>query len=345
MDDQQHMIDILRLKYQSTEDRLIRLEAYSMKDNLIISGLAETNGESTGDLVNALIDLFTTDLGLKLTAMYIKVCHRLASTSSKKGIRDVIVSFTTPIVKSTVLRASSLLKGRASPIYINEQLPKEVERQRRALYPVLKMAKGVNKKCFLKQDRLIVNGKSYHIYNVHDAPIDVSSISTRQTSTHVLFSGMLSMFSNFFTRERLLHDEDDMWFVSIEQFFQYKKAIHCGNKAATMNIIYQMDPVTIKLIGDRVKITDSWKAIARDVMFSAATAKFSQNPILTDYMLSTGERSFTECNPYERYWSIGRSLKDAVACEPDQLISAAPGKNVMGEILDQVRASIRTKLP
>ena len=160
-----------------------------------------------------------------------------------------------------------------------------------------------------------------------------------------MFSGMLSIYSSFHTKDRLFQDASGIWYVSTEQFLQYRKATICGDKYAAMNILCEMDPLTIKQIGDKVQVTEEWKRVARDVMLEGITAKFTQNPLLAESLLSTGDRSFVDCNRYDKFWGTGMSLNYVLGREAGKLVNDMPGRNIMGDILDTVKASLIEKHP
>ena len=64
-------------------------------------------------------------------------------------------------------------------IYINDEYPIEVKRNRDILRPILKLAKGIphyRDKCKLTGDRLIVNSITYTVDDMTKLPADLAPI-------------------------------------------------------------------------------------------------------------------------------------------------------------------------
>ena len=123
-------------------------------------------------------------------------CHRLHGKD--RNTRDIVARFENPHDKRRILKSAHKLKHRAEPVYINEQFPREIEQKRKILRPLLKEAKKRSHKATLVQDKLIVNGRPYHVDTLMYLPFDTSTLNTKLTQDHVLFGGRLSPFSNFF---------------------------------------------------------------------------------------------------------------------------------------------------
>ena len=55
-------------------------------------------------------------------------------------------------------------------IYVNEEFPMNIKKNRDTLRPILKLAKSLPEyrdKCKITQDRLIVNGITYTVHDLH----------------------------------------------------------------------------------------------------------------------------------------------------------------------------------
>ena len=82
---------------------------------------------------------------------------------------------------------------------------------------------------------------------------------------------------------------------------------------------------------------DEWNVKAPDELFPGLVAKFSQNKYLKDFMLATGRRNLVECNPGDKIWSCGLSLKNRR--KGDRRFWK--GDNKLGALLDRVRDHIK----
>ena len=311
------------------------MESYSMRENVIISGIDDSPPDETeSDLLVKLSDLFSREMSVDMSNVTIVRCHRLRKFAGRPGPRNVIVRFSSHLGKVSVMKSARNLKGREHPIYINDQFPKEINSQRATLRPIMKLGKQLGKKCSLVQEKLLVDGKSFTVDNLADIPFDISGLATKLTEEDVLFSGRVSPYSNFFTRDDLF-TLNGTSYCSSEQYYQHQKAIHSNNYVIAAEILDTSDPVTIKHAGDRIKDTGDWMdQHARVIMEEGVQAKFTQNHELATAITLTGTRNFLECNQYDTYWGIGLSLSEATRRD-DQ--SDIKGKNVMGDILATVR--------
>lgn len=332
-EDQQYQIDHMKIKYQATHDRLVKLESYSMRENIIISGIAEptqSGNESEDDLQHAVVHILENDLAL--VNMTVVRCHRLPSKFRKP--RDTIVRIASYKDKKDILQAAKKLKGRQPALYINEQFPREIENKRRLLRPLLKMARERQMKATLVYDKILIDGKLYAADKLYELPFDMGSISTRVTGDTIMFSGGLSIYNNLYPQSFVL---GGITYSCSEQFFQHAKATFMGNKAAAAAILMESDPVAMKRIGNSVHgDTQQWNTASRDFMYKAVHAKFQQSATLRDKMAATGSRHFVACDRYDTTWSNGLYLYDAHADDRSQW----KGKNWIGEILENVRRDV-----
>jgi len=152
------------------------------------------------------------------------------------------------------------------------------------------------------------------------------------TDQHVLYAGNLSPYSNFYTMGHpfIL---DGITFNCVEQCYQYTKATLADDIPAALNIMTESDPVTMKRVGDAVKVASKlWNNNrAKAEMTRAVTAKFLQNPRLITGIKVTGSHVFAECNRFDNKWGIG--LADPNADNE----SCWNWENWMGAILIKVR--------
>ena len=307
-----------------------------MRDNLIFSGIRESEGVSDQEIRSALLKLFQDDL--KLTDpenIVITRCHRLHGKN--RNIRDIVARFENPHDKRRILKSAHKLKDRAEPVYINEQFPREIEQKRKILRPLLKEAKKRSHKATLVQDKLIVNGRPYHVDTLMYLPFDISTLSTKLTQDHVLFGGRLSPFSNFFKMGHTF-TVADITYTCSEQYYQRAKALFAGDQKAACDIQMSIDPVQMKRIGDSLKVDEeAWHEKSLLEMEIAVFSKFMQNRDLMDIMRDNGDsRTFAECNQYDTKWGTGRALDTDEADNE----TTWEGDNHLGRILDKVRERI-----
>ena len=114
---------------------------------------------------------------------------------------------------------------------------------------------------------LRVDGKVYSINDIGNIPFKTHDIATKYFDSHVLYSGRLSPFSNFYTRENLF-SLACVDYCSSEQYYHHQKALHGGMYAIAAEVMDSRDPVTIKHAGDKVPNSAEWSDISSTVMES-----------------------------------------------------------------------------
>ena len=94
-------------------ERLLSIESFNMRDNLILTGLPEGDGETDTDIRKVLKSLFTDDLMLDGDMISISRCHRLANRRRQHDRpRHILVRFTQYSDRQKVLYSAKYLKGK-----------------------------------------------------------------------------------------------------------------------------------------------------------------------------------------------------------------------------------------
>jgi ribA/ribD-fused uncharacterized protein len=117
------------------------------------------------------------------------------------------------------------------------------------------------------------------------------------------------------------------------------KARLFGDTDTESKILSAINPSDQKRYGRQVKgfDKDRWDAVAKDVMYEALFAKFTQDDYLKEQLLSTGDRTIVEASPEDCIWGIGLHWKDRLCDDPKNW----RGTNWLGESLTKVRNDIR----
>lgn len=128
---------------------------------------------------------------------------------------------------------------------------------------------------------------------------------------------------------------DGVLFSSVEQYMMYCKAISF-NDIETANAIMNTDDVAcIKSLGRSVKgYNDSyWNGVRQLIVYKGLLAKFTDNQILRNKLLSTDNAILAECAVKDLIWGIGLSMDN-----PDRFdINKWKGQNLLGYSLMMVR--------
>jgi ribA/ribD-fused uncharacterized protein len=130
-----------------------------------------------------------------------------------------------------------------------------------------------------------------------------------------------------------------IWYNCSEQYLMAGKARLFGDTDTESKILSAINPSDQKRYGRQVKgfDKDRWDAVAKDVMYEALFAKFTQDDYLKEQLLSTGDRTIVEASPEDCIWGIGLHWKDRLCDDPKNW----RGTNWLGESLTKVRNDIR----
>jgi N-glycosidase YbiA len=121
---------------------------------------------------------------------------------------------------------------------------------------------------------------------------------------------------------------DGLWWPTTEHYFQAQKFtgtpyVEKVRRAST--------PKQAAEIGrDRqLPLRPDWERVKDDVMRQAVLRKFETHAALREILLATGEEDIVENAKHDYYWGCGQD---------------GSGKNMLGQILVEVRAILQNKL-
>lgn len=142
--------------------------------------------------------------------------------------------------------------------------------------------------------------------------------------------------SNFHTAPFQLEGRS---YFSVEQWMMAEKARVFRDEPTRERIMRATLSFSCKRLGRQVQNYDepTWVQIRRAVVLKGSLAKYSQNPPLLGQLRATGTLQFVEASPYDRIWGIGVGLN-----APNLLDTSQWGQNLLGQILDEVRATLTT---
>lgn len=124
---------------------------------------------------------------------------------------------------------------------------------------------------------------------------------------------------------------DEVEFVSVEQFFQYTKAISCHAEHLARKIKSKSNPWYAKAVGKRVETTEEWHKTSMQMLYRGVYAKFDQNCQLKQALLQTAGQNLYEATT-DPHWGCGIDITS-----PKWESGDWDGNNVGGKIVMKVR--------
>lgn len=134
-------------------------------------------------------------------------------------------------------------------------------------------------------------------------------------------------------------ESDGISFSSMEQYMMYQKAILFHDTAVSKKILAASDPAEINALGRMVSRYNEhdWNGVRQIIIYEGLLAKFSQNKVLKEFLIQTGNSILTECAVKDRIWGIGLSMHD-----PDRFDQNKwRGQNLLGYSLMMVREKLK----
>ena len=313
-------------------EQLISTQLYSMKDNLIIDGIKQKQGEVCIDEVKK---FFREQLKIAGDNFTILKCHRLPGRKVSNRPPPIICRFLYPRERESVWEAKKELKG--TSYFLREHFPSIVNQRRSKLLPIMKEAKAQNMKARLQVDKLLIESILYTVDTLDQLPANLNpaEIGTKRTDKVTAFFTAKCPLSNFFSTPDLQIDNES--YSTVEQYFQAQKAYFAEKPETAQKIKTHASPAKCKQLGDRIEVDDQqWLPIARNAMLKACRAKFHSNPVAKEFLLKTGNTLLVEASP-NLTWGSGIHLESKDATNTD----AFKGRNELGKILTTVRTELQ----
>ena len=134
---------------------------------------------------------------------------------------------------------------------------------------------------------------------------------------------------------------DGIEYANAEQYMMAGKAQLFGDKEIADRIAKTTNHKDVKALGRKVKNFDPkvWDEHKYEIVKKGNLAKFSQNPELLKYLLSTGEAILVEASPYDTIWGIGMRADSIGIDSPTRW----RGQNLLGFALTEVREQLKNK--
>ena len=316
---------ILKTENEKLKDRMNRLEKLQLENNVLISGQPEEAWEPYDRTKGIVLDTILTSLNSLQTEEATRIvknieiinCKRIGRYKIGKS-RPISVTFHKKADKQRLLEnRRNLPMG----VYVNEEFPLEIKRNRDTLRPILKLAKSLSEyrdKSKLVDDKLIINGSAYTVHNLHQLPTDLAPYkATQKVNDSVIgFSGELSPWSNL---HKSPFEINGIKFTTAEHWIQYTKSNLFGDTLTSNQILNSENAMEAKRLGYNIHGYDPkiWHEKGYHLCLPGIKAKFIQNPPLLKMLKTTSPKLLVE-STIDRTWGTGVPLRDNNALNRDK---------------------------
>lgn len=189
----------------------------------------------------------------------------------------------------------------------------------------------------VKEYKLNLNGQIYNMDNLHLLPKELSphAVCMPRSETALVFFTKNSPFSNHFPSD---FDLEGLSFSCVEQYLAVYQAYLSQDKRLARRAMQQKYPAEQKLILNKLRKdkTEEWRQKAPELITKASKAKFTQNHILKDLLLSMYPLHIGEASK-DTFWGIGLTMENQSVLDTDQW---APEGHLLGRSLMALREEL-----
>ena len=278
----------IKLENQQLKSKIISLETYSRRDNLLFFGVDERRNETDRDCATQVFKILEKNWpGIHKNIQILK-CHRKGKYVNGQK-RPIIAKFSIND-RDNICSKKGNLKG--SNLFIAEDFPLEIEQNRRILLPVFRHARTIESfkgKVSLKADKLVIDGRTYTVDTLNKLPPSLNpfTYSARQNETVLVFHGTSSPLANSYPRA---FKEKDITFNNVEQYMYYHKALTAGDDIAATRMPGIKHVTEQRRLNKSVNTVPQWAGLQREKMKTGNRLKFGQNEVLAGLLNSLRPR-------------------------------------------------------
>lgn len=200
-------LDNLEAAGKAARDRIIQVEktvnmnSHMLKNsNIVIEGMLETANEDCRALA---CDIFSV-IESKCSQEDIISAYRIGHSTDKSTFpRPVVVKLIDPLTKLILIENKWKLINHPTygKIYLNDDLPPAIKKERRTLREIAKFAHQQGYKgCKASGSKLVIEGRAYRYDTLHLLPraLQLCNVKTRLVGDGLGFQGEASFLSNFY---------------------------------------------------------------------------------------------------------------------------------------------------
>lgn len=333
----------LQTENERLENKCDALDSYGRRENIVIRGIPERQGEDEAQCITSVRDFFVNQLKLErnvVEKMVFQRCHRLGtSDGNTKFRRPVIVRFLDYNDRQLVWSKRFDLNDKT--VSLSENFANNVDYRRRLLYPVLRKAKASGRygKVMLKADTLKLDDKEYRIGDNEDElpeDLQLKQFSIKQIDDWLVFGGIHSKYnflSNYYSDQVTYKGTTH---ASVEHAYQFTKAEQYNNKHASRKILCALSPGDAKQLGSNFAGFDrkDWDNRKRAIMTDILRCKFAPNSEMAAKLKATTGKSLAEAGR-SRSFAIGVTLNSRVITDTSKWNTTSG--NLLGKCLMCVR--------
>ena len=310
------------------EQRLDQSDHTSRRKNIIIEGVAETQGENVVDIA---IDILSTILP-HITRNDLEFAQRVFKPGGK---RPILITFRSVTLRDESLRKKKELKTKTNlkSIWLNEDANPTIKKQKNDCRNIVPEAQKQGLQAKQRGTGVVVND-TYYPYNRLDnlpANVKLAQTRTRVSDRAVGFAGPLAPLSNM---HRSPYTKDGQGYKTVEQGHGHSKAKYAGDTKSAQAILDTDCAFTAHSIAKAIH-APGWDNFALPNLKEHMKEKYLQNDDCMRELLNTGTKKLLELT-WDKKWAVGYGINSKLFHTEVQ-----PGQNLTGIALEELRTEFR----
>lgn len=317
-------------------------QAFFNRHNLIIWGIQEHDRDSAFTQAS---NFFNTNLNLSRLSIDVAYPRGNPPTQGSSYNRPIVVKFSKISDRNTVWKTRNDIsqQGSSKSIRIQPDIPKQLREDLQILYRVQNAARKTNQyqNVEVRNYRLYLDGAEYFAWELEGLPdpLRPSTLATKCSDKALFFYSKHTALSNHYPAPFEVRCRS---YANPEQYLTYKKAKLSGQKNLIQKALHAQDPVEAKSILNtwHSDHQEEWKQEVSKIALEGLRAKFRQNPVLRDYLISTAPLTLGKASTNSQ-WGTGLSPEDGNALDTSKWNKQG---NLLGRLLMKVRSQMINEL-
>ena len=315
--------------FQKVEMKLNAEEEEAKRCMVLLEGIPEKTKLKPREIAANLLN----ELGVNFVESDIRAAYRMGQlqNNQKKG-RSIKIKFSASYIKPEIYKNIHKLKGNQGweGVVISDVLSQQEQDQRRDLRCLAAYARSQDIEAKVKGDKLVIDEKVYRYEDIDELPHGLSMERAKiiAVSDGWAFQSHHAFLSNMHPSK---FEVDNKVYKTNEHYFQSQCAAFHNDLTLEKKIIKAKDGYEAKRLAKKIKIVDEWEAEKPKVMAKGVAYKLDQNPVMKVKLCRMNGKLYEATN--DMHFGCGLTL-----AQNKQIKSGnVPGKNILGDILEEFR--------
>ena len=181
-------IDALKVRFLEEQEKVIALENYSRRENLLFMNVPEQTEQEGENCANNIFDIIKNELNIDVENLKFHAIHRVgkrrsSDETSKAYPRPIIARFLYREDRDMVLKAKGRLRNSSQyeNMYITQEYVKAIQMERNVLIKAMFLARKKGMNARVVDRNLVVNNNVCNVDNIPDNLKESSTLNSNSS--------------------------------------------------------------------------------------------------------------------------------------------------------------------